>query len=695
MSTPVADTRAPGKLGGHSLPERCYPAAGLLGLAAFALYLFTLAPGLMPGDTGDMIQAAATLREAHPPGYPLYALLGKLFVALPVGTIPYRVNLMSAFLGGLSVALVFLCLVLLTRQALAALAGALLFAGNYLFWTYFVLAETFALNNFFLALTAFLALRWREQHHASLPGANRGPELLAFVCGLSLGNHHTMVLTFPGLLLFAAVVDRQVLRPRRLLRLLGLGALGLVLAYAYLPLAALFYHDHHWEDTGTLRGLVRLFLRMRYGTFQLAAAEDNPTTPGAQAARYFGALTSQYLLPGFLLGIAGLVVALRRDRAFTLYCGGGFLLGVLFILKANIDPSPTAFDAATLERFYQLPNFFFLLWVGYGLGVVQQGVAPGWSQPASAPTPPLWRKTAVLLLLLLPAWLLATNYHKASLRDNRLYDQFAADLLDSLPRGAVLLSWTDVVGIGMDYVMVGEQRRPDVALLLMGLLHTRPYRDTVARRYPHLHWPAPGKGGAFALERFLDENLKHRRVFVDMQPPVKLDLPLIRYGLLYEILPRHSRPTVREVLRLNEALWRDYDLRYVDTRRYPANAMCFSLVVFYYLFRRQAFATDCLSYGYYAEALHHLRACLAMDGHGYVATAAPWHRQMARAYLGLRQPAKALDHLEAARKAEPAAPDTYALLARAYQQQGNAARAAEYAARAKALAASTPPNEEP
>ena len=84
-----------------------------------------------------------------------------------------------------------------------------------------------------------------------------------------------------------------------------------------------------------------------------------------------------------------------------------------------------------------------------------------------------------------------------------------------------------------------------------------------------------------------------------------------------------------------------------------------------------------------------------MDGHGYVATAAPWHRQMARAYLGLRQPAKALDHLEAARKAEPAAPDTYALLARAYQQQGNAARAAEYAARAKALAASTPPNEEP
>ena len=167
MSTPVAIPARRASWAGTA-PERCYPAVGL-GLAAFALYLFTLAPGLMPGDTGDMIQAAATLREAHPPGYPLYALLGKLFVALPVGTIPYRVNLMSAFLGGLSVALVFLCLVLLTRQALAALAGALLFAGNYLFWTYFVLAETFALNNFFLALTAFLALRWREQHHASLP----------------------------------------------------------------------------------------------------------------------------------------------------------------------------------------------------------------------------------------------------------------------------------------------------------------------------------------------------------------------------------------------------------------------------------------------------------------------------------------------------------------------------------------------
>ncbi|HOM80231.1 MAG TPA: DUF2723 domain-containing protein [Armatimonadota bacterium] len=661
----------------QSLPGRYVPWAGLLFLCAFAFYIATLAPGLMPGDTGDMVIAAASLREAHPPGYPLYAMIGKLFVALPIGDIPYRANLMAAFLGGLSVALVFLALLLLTRRPLASLAGALLFAFNYLFWTYFTLAETFCLNNFTLALTAFLALLWRERHRQEPGGraSRRLLVLLAFVAGVSMGNHHTMVLTYPGLFLFVAVVDRSVLRPARLAALAGWFAFGLALVYAYLPIAALVHHDHHWEDSSTLSGLLRLFLRAKYGTFQLAPGDGKPVTPPEQAASYFGALATQYLWPGFVLALVGLAALWKRDRAALLHSGGGFLFGVLFILTANIDPRPTAYDAATLERFYQLPNFFFLLWTGAGLGVAErwlEGICADISSRA-----PIGKAIPAILLLALPAALLAVNYGKANLRGNLLYPRFMTNIFDSLPKNAVFFVWSDTVGMGADYLTDIEKRRPDVAVIKVGILGAEPYRSTVRRKYPHLRWPDLAPDAPFSMGRFIQHNIDRYRIFLDGLP-MKLTFPVIRYGLIYEVRPQGSVPSAAEVLDLNEELWKRFDLRQVDTSLYPANSMCYSVVVFYYLYHRFTMASECNYFGRYDAALRHLEACSQMDPKGYVARSAPWQRQKAVAHIGLNQLDQAVTHLDLARKEDPSDAETYRLLSLAYQKKGDQAQADYY-----------------
>lgn len=660
----------------RAFPERYYPVAAVLSLLVFAIYVATLAPNLMPGDTGDMVQAAATLREAHPPGYPLYALIGKLFVALPIGDIPYRANLMAAFLGGLAVGFAFLAVLLLTRHVVASLAAALLFAFNYLFWTYFTLAETFCLNNFFLAYTAFLALLWRERHReqAGCPAARRVLTLLAFVAGLSLGNHHTMVLTFPGLFLFAAAVDRSVLRPRRLAALLGWFALGLVLPYLYLVVAAMLHPLHHWEDASTPKGLLKLFLRKKYGTFQLAPGEGAAVTPADQAVSYFSALLTQYLWPGFFIGLMGLVAKAYRDRAALLYTGGGFLLGVAFILHANIDPKPTAYDAATLERFYQLPNFFFVLWVGYGLGLLARSV----EGLGSGSVPRLRARLVAACLLVMPGTLAALNYSKANLRDNYLYPRFIYNIIDTLPPNAILLTWSDTVGMGADYLLDAEQRRPDVAHVLMGLVGTEPYRTTLRLKYPHLYWPGTQKERSFVLGRFLEENLRKHRIFIDGLP-IKISFPLVRHGLIYEIRPRGDVPKVKEVMANNEALWKRYDLRQVDTTLYPANSMCYSVVVFYYLFQRFSLGAEYNHFGQYEDALRHFNACVPMDPFGYVARSPAWHRQVARAYVGLKKSEQGIAHLKQALAAAPEEPETYALLAAAYQQLGDKAQSERYA----------------
>ncbi len=70
-------------------------------LLPFAVYLATLAPTLSwrneGRDGGDLVSAICTLGIPHPPGYPTYVLLGRLFALLPIGDAAYRANLMSAF----------------------------------------------------------------------------------------------------------------------------------------------------------------------------------------------------------------------------------------------------------------------------------------------------------------------------------------------------------------------------------------------------------------------------------------------------------------------------------------------------------------------------------------------------------------------------------------------------------------------
>src|SRR5260370_21268266 len=70
----------------------------LAAMAVFLVYLRTLAPTVVGGDTPELITVAYTMGVAHPPGYPLFTMLAKLFTLFPFGTVAWRVNLLSAVL---------------------------------------------------------------------------------------------------------------------------------------------------------------------------------------------------------------------------------------------------------------------------------------------------------------------------------------------------------------------------------------------------------------------------------------------------------------------------------------------------------------------------------------------------------------------------------------------------------------------
>ncbi|HRK33650.1 MAG TPA: DUF2723 domain-containing protein, partial [Candidatus Hydrogenedentes bacterium] len=69
-----------------------YFLAACTALTALVVYVMTLGPTITGEDSGELVTAAYTLGIAHPPGYPIWCLLGKVFTFIPFGSVAWRVN---------------------------------------------------------------------------------------------------------------------------------------------------------------------------------------------------------------------------------------------------------------------------------------------------------------------------------------------------------------------------------------------------------------------------------------------------------------------------------------------------------------------------------------------------------------------------------------------------------------------------
>src|SRR5438552_6877950 len=161
--------------------------------AVLVLYFFTAARDIVVGDTPELITAAVTLGVPHPPGYPLFTMLGHLFSLLPFGPVPFRVNLLAVTCDALTVAVIFFTALRLSRSRPAAAIAALTLAMIPAFWTWSLVAEVFPLNNRLASVLIYLLVFWAQDPHR--PGVLIGA---FFVAGPAVTNHHTLGLLAPA-----------------------------------------------------------------------------------------------------------------------------------------------------------------------------------------------------------------------------------------------------------------------------------------------------------------------------------------------------------------------------------------------------------------------------------------------------------------------------------------------------------------
>src|SRR5262245_16644694 len=175
----------------------------VIGLLALALYIRTLAPSLLWGDSAEFQTLSYSLGVTHPTGYATQVMFGKLFTLIPVNNIAYRVNLMSAFFGALAVACTSAIVILLTGSRIASISAAMVLAFTEGFWWRALVAESYAPAAGMLAAVWLLFLLWRKTCKS----------LYLFFAGLvgalSVGIHSTVVMTAASVLIVMVFTARK------------------------------------------------------------------------------------------------------------------------------------------------------------------------------------------------------------------------------------------------------------------------------------------------------------------------------------------------------------------------------------------------------------------------------------------------------------------------------------------------------
>ena len=191
----------------------------VLGWFAFAValltYSLTVEPTLSFWDCGEYIATSANLEVGHPPGAPLFQMLGAFFAmfAASADKIALMVNFLSVFSSAFTVLFMFWSLTLLLRkivgqtkelttsQNLMILGSSLIAAFSFTFsdsfWYNAVEAEVYAMASLLIALLFWLGLRWEQEMET--PRGNKWLLLISLVIGLSFGVHFMALLTFPAI----------------------------------------------------------------------------------------------------------------------------------------------------------------------------------------------------------------------------------------------------------------------------------------------------------------------------------------------------------------------------------------------------------------------------------------------------------------------------------------------------------------
>ncbi len=278
-------------------------------IIALTTYVLTIEPTNSFWDCGEYIATAYKLQVGHPPGAPLFLILGNLFSQFAFGNtekVALMINLMSAICSALTILFLFWTTKRIIGKftsskdnfiaTLGATISALVYAFSDSFWFSAVEGEVYAMSSLFTAIVFWAIIRWEDEANIN-PKANRWLVFISFLIGLSIGVHLLSLLVIPAIVLvYYFKKYNYSLQGFVLANITGIFLLGLIYQF-----------------------IIPQFVNLA-GKFEIFFV-NNLTLPFNSGTIFF-----------FLITIASIIIGLIKSKEYKLYNINTAILSITFLL---------------------------------------------------------------------------------------------------------------------------------------------------------------------------------------------------------------------------------------------------------------------------------------------------------------------------------------------------------------------------
>jgi len=491
--------------------------AGVAFLISFMFYLITVAPTVSFWDCGEFIACSYTMGVPHPPGAPLFLLIGRVFTLIPWFDIAFRANLISVFSSAFTVALLFLIIVRLIREWRGApktfedrvilnaggFIGAMSYAFSDTFWFNAVETEVYALSMLFTALVFWLALVWMDNHKDYKSA--RFLLMIIYLFGLGAGVHLLNLLVIPTIFLLILFTDRKLLLRYDLwsvipiLAIIGYSTYLVILIRSGLNPTIDENNPENWTNFvnylnmrqyGTENQFLTVFSRkapllsyqikkmfLRYFSWQFIGKGTTFGADGYIAENL--SFRGLYGLP-FLLGLMGMIHHFCKDWKRAISVLIFFIMtGIALVIYLNQpDPQPRERDYVYVGCF-----FAFAIWMGIGMVGILEGIVSKLREKAKLTS--LAAGGAIFLIMLaVPVNMCIFNFNEHDRRGNYVAWDYSYNIIQSCEPNAILFTNGDNDTFPLWYLQEVEGIRKDVRIANLSLLNTNWYIEQLKYEEP-------------------------------------------------------------------------------------------------------------------------------------------------------------------------------------------------------------------
>jgi hypothetical protein len=460
----------------------------MTGLLVAAVYLLTMAPSVIQIDSGELAAVQATLGIAHPTGYPLFTIIGYLFLKLPLPfTKIFQANLLalvwctlgvlfftkSAFIilsnisfeiepqkkksKSINKSIVFESFEKNIFLITSAVLSGLILAFSKTYWSQSTSVEVYSLQIFLFALIIFSTLHAYYSEHKLVDWI-----WVALSLALGFSNHMTTLLTLPFVaILFFQKEKFNTQSIRKIFLMLALFFPLVITFYLYLPLRASSNPKINWGNPVNFENLFRHVSGKQYQVWLFASMD----AAEKQLGYFLRDFASEFGYFGALLGLIGIFYVHKFMRKMFYALIATFIFSVMYSIN---------YDIVDIDSYFLLAYIIFSFFAAFGILKNLLYLKQKFNT-----------KTAIITSIVISLFPLMLNFSEVDQSGVYTFENYTKAVLNSTEKNSIIFSYQwDYLVSPSYYFQTVENFRTDVSVIDKELLRRSWYYNQLKRKHP-------------------------------------------------------------------------------------------------------------------------------------------------------------------------------------------------------------------